>query len=125
MALHLYNSGLKSTALNLDVYGTELTMDMFRETVNQNHKTKITDTRTLKNSHHEEHNFSLDYKITAEAGVVTEGEGSDPCLTGRDAHRLLYIVDLMLVTTGLSGGAEEVHILEVLFLQLGYAINNL
>ncbi|GJS86702.1 copia protein [Tanacetum coccineum] len=31
LTLHLYNSGLKSTALNLDVYGTELTMDMFRE----------------------------------------------------------------------------------------------
>ena len=35
---------------------------------------------------------------------MTEGEGSDPCLTGRDVQRLLYTVDLMLVATGLSGG---------------------
>ncbi|GKA05068.1 hypothetical protein Tco_0684188 [Tanacetum coccineum] len=90
-ALHLYNSGLKSTALNLDVYGTELTMDMFRETVNQNQQTKNANTITLKKAITMEQNFSLDYKITAEVGVVTEGEGSDPCLDGRDAHRLLYI----------------------------------
>ena len=35
---------------------------------------------------------------------MTEGEGSDPCLTGRDVQRLLYTVDLMLVAPGLSGG---------------------
>ncbi|GJW79462.1 photosystem I reaction center subunit VI, chloroplastic [Tanacetum coccineum] len=32
-----------------------------------------------------------------------QGNG-DPCLTERDAHHLLYVVELMLVTTGLSGG---------------------
>ncbi|GJY91563.1 photosystem I reaction center subunit VI, chloroplastic [Tanacetum coccineum] len=42
--------------------------------------------------------------FSSEAGMVTEGERSDPCLTERDAHRFLYVVDLMLLKTGLSGG---------------------
>ncbi|GKB67881.1 hypothetical protein Tco_0929293, partial [Tanacetum coccineum] len=41
-----------------------------------------------------------------EAGMVTEGERSDPCLTERDAHHLLYILDLTLVTTWLSVGHD-------------------
>ncbi|GJW98356.1 hypothetical protein Tco_0180164 [Tanacetum coccineum] len=72
--------------------------------------------------------LSIQYLQVTEAGVVTEGEGNDPCLTGRDAHRLLYIVDLMLVTTGISDGVgfgvfpgKEAHILGFLFLQLGYS----
>lgn len=36
--------------------------------------------------------------------MVTEGEGFDACLTGRDVHRFQYKLDTVLGARGLPGG---------------------